>query len=116
MKSYDLVFLADNEWGNSLMREVAQEWFAAHPACHFVQVYEHAGWSLTYHRADLEVVHSANDLAVFRADVPRPTHYSGRSHRRPVLRPDIREVSTLAQYAPLLPALESCTAPILSMP
>jgi hypothetical protein len=97
--TYDMVFLADNEWGNQIMREVASEWFSLHPGCNFVYVYEHAGWSLTFHRDNnLECVGSANDMAVFRKDRPRPTGGSGFTHRRKALRPDIQEVTTLQQY------------------
>ena len=101
MPTLDLIFLADNEWGNQLMREVAQEWFAAHPDSAFVTVYEHAGWTLTFHRADLECVGSANDQAVFRTDRPLPTvemRRHGVSHRRPVTRPDLKEITSLADY------------------
>ena len=96
--TYDMIFLADNEWGNTIMREVAEEWFNLHSDCNFVYVYEHAGWSLMFHRKDLECVGSANDLAVFREDRPRPTGGSGHSIRRQVLRPDLREVDTLTLY------------------
>ena len=80
--AYDMVYLADDEWGNETMKAVAGEWFTQHPACNFVMVYEHAGWWLAYHRSDLECVGTANDLAVMRADRPQPTHYSGNYVRR----------------------------------
>lgn len=82
--TYDLIFLGDDEWDNATMCHVAAEWFQRHPQCQFVMVYEHAGWHLTYHRAELECVGSANDQAFFRAGIPRPTGYSGRSERRGV--------------------------------
>ena len=104
MTTYDIVSLADNEWGNQIMREVAQEWFARHPHCEFVEVREHAGWWLGYHRSG-EVIGTANDCAVMRNDRPRPDTFSGVSHRRPVIRPDLREVATLAAYRPLVPPL-----------
>ena len=106
MTTYDIVSLADNEWGNQIMREVAQEWFARHPHCEFVEVREHAGWWLGYHRSG-EIIGTANDGAVMRKDRPRPERWSGVGEVRPVIRPDLKEVSTLAQYEPLVPALAS---------
>ena len=73
--TYDMIFLADNEWGNQIMREVAEQWFKSHPDCDFVQVYEHAGWALAWHRS-MECVASANESAAFRPDRPRPTSFS----------------------------------------
>ena len=98
--SYDVIHLADNEWGNQIMREVAEEWFRDHPECQFVEVREHAGWWLGYHRENLEVIGTANDMAVMRPDRPRPQHFSGESHRREV-RPGFEkmEVESLAEYA-----------------
>jgi hypothetical protein len=104
MTTYDTVCLAENEWGNTVMREVAEEWFAAHPACQFVEVREHAGWWLGYHRS-LEVIGTANDGAVMRKDRPRPQASSGVCHRRPVIRPDLREVVTLEAYKPIVAPL-----------
>jgi len=109
--TYDRIFLADNEWGSPLMCEVAQEYFAHHPDVNFVMVYEHAGWSLSYHRT-LEVVGSANDLAVFRKDCPRATGYSGHSIRREVQRPDLHEVTTLQQYTTPFPTAAAPLAPL----
>ena len=60
---YDQIRLADNEWGNQIMREVAEQHFRDHPDCPFVQIIEHAGWHLCYHRSG-EVVGTANDMAV----------------------------------------------------
>jgi len=82
LTAYDMVHLANNEWGNATMRAVATEWFTQHPACNFVMVYEHAGWWLAYNRTGLEIVGTANDLAVMRPDRPQPTHYSGVCVRR----------------------------------
>jgi hypothetical protein len=104
--TYDMIYLADNEWGNTIMSEIADEWFAAHPDCNFVYVYEHAGWSLMFHRSK-ECVGSANDLAVFRPDRPRPTAGSGICVRREVLRPDLNELDTLALYQCLQPQLQA---------
>lgn len=98
--TYDMVQLADNEWGNTIMEEVAEEWFKEHLNCQFVEVREHAGWFLGYHRDTMEVIATANDMAVMRQDRPRPSEFSGLCHRRPVIRPDIREVTTLKQYQP----------------
>lgn len=106
-----LIHLADNEWGNEIMREVADEWFAAHPECMFVWVYEHAGWSLTFHRIG-EVVGTANDAAVLRKGRPRPTEYVSAWHWREVTRPDIKCVETLRQYAQpiMVPVLREAVA------
>lgn len=79
----DLVFLSGDEWDNDTMLAVARDWFARHPACQFVNVYEHAGWNLTFNRAEV-CVGSANHEAVFPPGTVRPTGYSGRSERRGV--------------------------------
>ena len=99
---YDVIQLADNEWGNQIMREVAEEWFRDHPQCNFVQVREHAGWHLGYHRSG-EVIATANDRAVLRPDRPIPDSF-GESFVRPVIRPDLKEVDTLNLYTQLLAA------------
>ena len=100
--SYDSIFLADNEWGSDLMEEVADHWFNHNPDCHFVYIYEHAGWSLMFHHNKMngkrECVGSANDLAQFRSNRPLPTHSSTIHQRRPVQDPDIQEITTLKQY------------------
>jgi hypothetical protein len=96
--AYDQIYLADNEWGSPLMKQIAAQWFETHPTCNFVSVYEHAGWSLTFTRENLECVGSANDQAMFRFGIPRPTHYSGVSERRAVKRPDLKEVTDLIEY------------------
>ncbi len=59
-----VIHLADNEWGNRLMAEVAKEYFDEHPELDplEVEVYEHAGWTLTFTR-DMGIVHTANDAA-----------------------------------------------------
>jgi len=95
---YDVIRLADNEWGNQIMRAVAEEHFQANPECNFVHVIEHAGWSLMWHRSG-EIVATANDAAVMRPDRPRPDSFR-HSFIRPILRPDLREVDTLALYQP----------------
>lgn len=82
VRTYDLVHLADDEWGNDLMEQVAREWFAQHPQCEFVEVHEHAGWWLGYHRS-MVIVGTANSSALLPADRPRPSHFSGTCHRRP---------------------------------
>jgi len=104
--TYDMVYLAENEWGNQIMREVAEQWFRDHPACQFVQIYEHAGWWLAFHRGDLETIGTANTEAIMRPDRPRPTDWSGQSHRRQV-RPGAERltVESLAQYQGL-PTIE----------
>ena len=94
---YDVFTLADNEWGNTIMREVAEQYFLLNPESNFVEVREHAGWWLGFHRS-MEVIGTANDMAVLRPDRPRPG-YSRDWVRRPVIRLDIKEVTGLAQYA-----------------
>lgn len=64
-----MIYLADNEWGNETMWKVAQEWFAEHPDCHFVEIHEHAGWYLGFRR-DGGVWCTANDMA--RCNGPFP--------------------------------------------
>lgn len=65
------VHLAENEWGNELMRDVALATFADPKYADIdeliVTVYEHAGWWLSYARTrgGILVVSSANDSAVF---------------------------------------------------
>ena len=66
---YAIIHLADDEWNNETMRRVASEYFADHPECQFVEVYEHAGWFLGIRR-DGSTWSSANDSA--RLTVPRP--------------------------------------------
>ena len=60
-----LIFCADNEWGNELMLKLAREAFDANPSLMFVEVYEHAGWSLGWRR-DGSVWTTANDMAVLK--------------------------------------------------
>lgn len=109
--TYDMVHLADNEWSNTIMREVAQEWFKAHPDCQFVEVREHAGWWLGFARTPfpgsvgIECIGSANDMAQFRHDRPRPARYSGNCFFRPMIRHDLREVTSLEDYKPLVPQM-----------
>lgn len=78
---YDIVHLADDEWGNAKMLEVADEYFRDHPDCQFVLVYEHAGWSLGFCR-DLSVWSSANDMAVLNPS-SHPTGDAMHVQRRP---------------------------------
>lgn len=71
------IHLADDEWGNALMRQVAEEaladpqYQAYQPLV--VSVYEHAGWALEFALLDgrATVVSSANDLAVFHGAAAR---------------------------------------------
>ena len=56
--------LADNEWGNELMRKVAMERFEKDPSLDIVEVNEHAGWSLSYTKTGM-IVGSANDMAEY---------------------------------------------------
>jgi hypothetical protein len=101
--AFDQICLADNEWGSPLMRQVAEEWFKTHPLCNFVSIYEHAGWALAFYRhksGEARCCASANTDAKFPANTPRATHFSGVCHRRPVLRPDLKEVEDLLDYKP----------------
>ena len=66
------IFLADNEWGNRLMEQVAQEHFEANPECQFVMVHEHAGWALGFRR-DMSCYSTANDMAALSKPRPQPT-------------------------------------------
>jgi len=80
--TYDVIYLARNEWGNEMMRLVAERWFRDNPECEFVLVHEHAGWYLGFRR-DGSVWATANDQAVLRVLMPQPRGgYSGRSERR----------------------------------
>ncbi len=76
---YDMIYLADNEWENEKMREVAQAWFSQHPEVEFVEVHEHGGWYLGYRR-DLTIWSTANDMAPCPG--PKPIGYSGVCVRR----------------------------------
>jgi hypothetical protein len=78
---YDYIFLASNEWGNETMDRVAQEHFAAHPECEFVEVHEHAGWYLGYRR-DGSIWATANDTARLQKPWPRPAGLCGKTIRR----------------------------------
>lgn len=61
-----VIHLADNEYGNEKMDEVAQEYFRKHPDIPnlIVDVREHGGWWLQYARCGT-VVGTANDAALF---------------------------------------------------
>lgn len=76
-----IIYLADHEWGNQLMYQVAMEWFAEHPACQFVEVVEHAGWHLGFRR-DGGVWCTANDMAHCKGPFPPPNFEYGPSVRR----------------------------------
>lgn len=80
MKTYDMIFLADDEYGNDVMEQVAREHFAANPDCQFIVVYEHAGWFLGYRR-DMSICATANDGAALPPG-PRPERFSGVEIRR----------------------------------
>lgn len=78
---YDIVHLADNEWGTPKMVQVADAYFRDHPECQYLLVNEHAGWCLGFRR-DLSTFASANDMAVMD-DRPRPTGNAENIQRRP---------------------------------
>lgn len=77
---YDMIHLADHEWGNSIMEEVARQWFADHSDCQFVEVREHAGWFLCWRR-DMTCWGTANDMANIKPG-PTPTGGLNRVCRR----------------------------------
>jgi hypothetical protein len=68
------IFLADGEYGNEKMKQVASEAFAKRPEEQgkvlVVEVHEHAGWYLTYLR-DGTIVGTANDMASFSDEAKR---------------------------------------------
>lgn len=78
---YEMIYLADHEWGNQLMEQIAMEHFAANPECQFVHVYEHAGWHLGFRR-DRSIWTTANDMAVLTQGLPYPEHGCQRWIRR----------------------------------
>ncbi len=88
-QTYDLIYLADHEYGNDTMRKVAEQHFADHPAVQFVWVIEHAGWRLGFRR-DGSIWSTANDQAVLQPG-PQPSAYSGVCIRRPVWTPPAAE-------------------------
>lgn len=59
---YAIVHLADDEWGNDTMSNVARDFFSGNPSCLYVQVFEHGGWMLGFRR-DLSIWNTANDMA-----------------------------------------------------
>jgi hypothetical protein len=67
--THQTIHLAEDEWGNTLMQEIAEsaiaEWRG--PGELVVEVYEHAGWFLTFARINgrIACVSSANDCARF---------------------------------------------------
>jgi len=80
-----LIYLADDEWGNKLMTQLADEALADPRYAAYqplvVSVYEHAGWWLEFALLEghVTVVASANDLAVFHgaALAFRERYYDG---------------------------------------
>lgn len=80
---YDMIHLADNEWGNELMQQIAMEHFSQHPDCQFVEVREHAGWFLCWRR-DMSCWGTANDMARLRQPLPIPVRGMVRQVRRGV--------------------------------
>jgi hypothetical protein len=59
------IFLGANEWGNHLMKQMAEEAFAVEATLDAVEVHEHGGRYLTFLR-DGTVVGTANDQAQLR--------------------------------------------------
>ena len=62
------VYMANHEWGNELMRQLAQETFKEFPNADVVEVVEHGGWWLMFRR-DMAVVGSANDCACYPREI-----------------------------------------------
>lgn len=81
-ETYDQIHLGDDEWGSDLMEDLAIAHFAEFPDCHFVEVREHAGWYLIFHRSGA-TVGTANGSAIMDPHRPLPKRWSGYSHRRP---------------------------------
>ena len=77
--TYDTIKLGRGEYGNLLMRQVADEYFHANPGCQFVLVHEHGGWFLGFRR-DGSIWSTANDAA--RITGPMPTRLSGTTVHR----------------------------------
>ena len=63
------IYLAANEWGNELMRQIAADYAQSHDKRPLiVSVHEHAGWHLSFlygapHIANGTVCGTANDMA-----------------------------------------------------
>ena len=74
------VHLADDEFGNALMEQIARALIDANPDKNLlVTVYEHAGWFLQYvkHPRDLTrllIVGTANDMAVLSLEAEQYIH------------------------------------------
>ena len=66
---YDSIQLHADEWGNDLMRRVAEDHLARHPEIDFVLILEHAGWYLGFRR-DGTCWATANDGAIIRGPQP----------------------------------------------
>lgn len=91
------VYLASNEWGNTLMTRVATD-LINHEMSHegrmplMVVVHEHAGWALTFAHIHNEVrcVGSANDAAVYSDVVEafRTWAYGAKREYLPEIRRD----------------------------
>ena len=59
-----LIHCSDSEWGNETMERLAKKCFADDPSIDIVEVYEHAGWHLSWARPG-HIVGTANDMAMF---------------------------------------------------
>jgi hypothetical protein len=93
------IHLASDEWSSSgIMDKLAKEWLDAHKhliqgddhiAC---QVYEHAGWSLSYtldSKGELMVIGSANDAAAWHGEKKEwreCAYYAKWEHVSPTIR------------------------------
>jgi hypothetical protein len=82
------VFLADNEYGNELMTQIAKDTFNQFPNDPNLVVYvvEHAGWFLAFNR-DLNIVGTANDSAILSHEAKR---FLNKLQGNPNYLPEIR--------------------------
>lgn len=87
------VNLAHNEYGNDLMKQVADEHFAADPLLDAVEVREHAGWFLTWSREGY-TINTANDTAKLKPDaLAWYRQFDGFEHVQWLRRDDLASVA-----------------------
>lgn len=71
------VNLASNEYGNELMKQVADEHFAADPTLDVVEVHEHGGWMLAWNRAGVTVGTANNTARLMPAAIAWGEQFNG---------------------------------------
>lgn len=81
--TYDLVRCTDSQWNNMVMQALASRHFHENPDCNFVEVWEHAGWSLGFRR-DGSIWSTANDQAQLDSR-PKASEFSGIEAKYPDL-------------------------------